>query len=523
MSFKSFNFNNKSHENIKNNNYSDRLIESYVSLSERKNHPEISSAIKSDKKLRFGLLSKLKPKLTDTKGIHNESKLKLINRINSFRKIYFDYYRNHGFSLKEIKALKKENNFFSKNYKKMKEKNNENKKQYFAELKEEYEKNNYYVPAFIGNKKNLFKGNILLSNDKELENFILYNFASNKSNMKSLSFLEKIQNEVINRRNIKEGRPVFVLSNNPIYTPKYNFDKIMRDQKREIKKSKSEIKKVKNTISLIDDIDFFFNSDNRQYLNKLKYEDTRESSTKISTRVNSAMGIFENNQFDYINKISNLIKSNNSNNKKIENFYSENTNSTNNANTTESNIIPLKIDKSVPILSDFKNIEPYTERNKNIKNGNLKKFIIKKNTLEKNENSGKIKLKMRINSKKYNKENILSKLYEKINKNEKINSLKLNNQLKKYIKSYKKSFSFEAEKDINSYNISNKVDNIRQSFNENISIKNDIYLRKISGSSLDKINNINKRDIKLKENINNIEDKMIKIYCDLDNPKNINS
>ena len=37
------------------------------------------------------------------------------------------------------------------------------------------------------------------------------------------------------------------------------------------------------------------------------------------------------------------------------------------------------------------------------------------------------------------------------------------------------------------------------------------------------INILNKKDLKIKENITKIEGKMIKIYCDLDNPKNINN
>ena len=42
--------------------------------------------------------------------------------------------------MKEIRTLKKENNFFSRNYNLIKEKSGENKKIYFNEIKEEYEK-----------------------------------------------------------------------------------------------------------------------------------------------------------------------------------------------------------------------------------------------------------------------------------------------------------------------------------------------------------------------------------------------
>ena len=121
MSFNSIN-REQSPKNILSSN---KFIESYASLSEKKKYPEISLALKKDKKIRFGLLSNLKPKLIDVKGINSENKLKLVDRTNSFRKIYFDNYHNQGFSMKEIRTLKKENSFFSKNYKRSD--NNSNK------------------------------------------------------------------------------------------------------------------------------------------------------------------------------------------------------------------------------------------------------------------------------------------------------------------------------------------------------------------------------------------------------------
>ena len=98
----------------------------------------------------------------------------------------------------------------------------------------------------------------------------------------------------------------------------------------------------------------------------------------------------------------------------------------------------------------------------------------------------------------------------------------LNHQINKYIHSHKNNFSSNGIKDISQYNICNKVDKARQKIcNENY-IKDDISLRKINGSSMNTINNLSKKDSRLKENITNIESKMIKMYCDLDNPKNIN-
>ena len=529
MSFNSIN----SEQSPKNILSSNKFIESYASLSEKKKYPEISLALKKDKKIRFGLLSNLKPKLIDVKGINSENKLKLVDRINSFRKIYFDNYHNQGFSMKEIRTLKKENSFFSKNYKIMKEKSGENKKQYFKEIKEEYEKKNYYVPALFGNKKNIFNGNILLYNDNELQNFILYDIGTKKSNKKSLYFLEKIQNEIINRRNVKEGKPQFIVYKNPLLEHKSNFDKIVRDKKKEIKKSKSEIKKIRNTLNIMDEIDFFFNSDSKQYLDLLKYEDSRESSAKISTRVNSPIGLFENIKF-----FKNLNLYNNRNNI-LENINTENTNATNNANNiTETINSPVNNNNNnILDLSDFRNNGPITERNNNIHINVIKRK--KKRETKKNSNSvdnnnninldskKKIRIKTRMLTRKNNKENFkttLERLYERITKKGNNNNLlKFNNQINKYINSHKSKFpfSFEGIKDLSPYNLSNKIENVRQKICNRNYIKDDVYLRKNNGGTMESINKLNKQDFNLKENITKIEDKMIKIFCDLNNPKNI--
>ena len=168
--------------------------------------------------------------------------------------------------------------------------------------------------------------------------------------------MEKIQSEVVDKHRVKEGNPKFVLYKNPLLEHKNYIDKIKRDQKKEIKSSKSEIKKVRNTINLIDEIDYFFNSDNRQYLNKLKYESSRDSSAKISTRVNSAMGLLENIKKRNNLNLFNLINNN-------ENLNTENTNLTNNViNTTKNKVYPLEINKD-SFVSDYKNIKPLTERN----------------------------------------------------------------------------------------------------------------------------------------------------------------
>ena len=550
MSFKSIQSPSNVKVDIKNRLTAKKLLQSYVSLREIKNHPEISSAIKSDKKMSFGLLSNVKPKLTDIKGINNINKQKLVNRINTFRKIFFDNCRNSDSSMNEIRILRKENNDFTNNYKKVKELNGDNKKQFFADIKEAYEKKNYYVPPLVGNKKNLFNGNILLANNNDLQDFILYDFGTTKSNNKSIFFLEKIQNEIINR-NLNEGKKYFLsgkkLSKNQLDC----FDKIEKDNIMDIKNSKSEIKKTKITIDLMGDIDFFFNSDGRQYFNRLKKDISRESSARISTRVSSAIGLFENikfmnNLYRQNNKFSprNQIISNNSTNSNnnitniensninIINLYNENTNITSNMNNiTESTISPLKNEISRLNLSDIKSIEQLSARNKENNNSKIsEEKKIKLTKKSKISNSFKVKNKEKtkkssLKANKINKESIkdtLEKLYEKTEKSNYKNKIKINNHIKNYFKLKNVNVSSDEKKEMIHYSISHNIDNVRQKLSNNNCFKNDYYLRRMGGNSLDKITRLNKKNEKLRQYMNKIEDKMIKMYCELKNPKIIN-
>ena len=512
MSFKNIKFLNKG---VKNRNIesSNRIIESYTSLTERKNNPVISLPIKNERKINISLLTPLKPHLTSIKNIKNEKKVKLINRINSFRKIYFNNNLNQDSSTKEIKRLKKENDFFSKYYKKLKLKKGENKNEYFSDIKQEYEKRKYYVPP-LNYKKNIFKDNLLLCNDQKLQDFILYDKGSKKSNEKSLLFLEKIKNTINSKKNINQLKPLMEINRNPLIGNNYDTDIIINGKKGEIKKSKSEIQKVKNIINIIDEIDFFFNSTHKQYLNYLKFGDSREKSAKISTRINSANDLFENIHF--INNDNNNRHLNYKLN--LNSLNTENTNETNLTNNIiEKGISPSKTDKKFSSFCGVKNYEEILERFNNSKIiRDIKKAIsFKINT--KIDNLNKLKTK-KIKTKKLNKEyfkTTLERLYEKISKNENVNDANLNEQIKKYIFKYKNNFSFEEEKEITPYNLSKKIENARKKIFNFKNIQDSIYLRKKSGKSLDKINKIRKRNLQLKENIIQIEEKMISDFNDL--------
>ena len=262
------------------------LYNSYLTMEEIKRHPEITPAIKGDKKFRLDILSNQKPKIISVKGIHNENKVKFATRLNAFHKIFFDYYKNQKNSLNEIHSLSKENKDFIKKYKNANKKDDKEK---FNDIKSEYEKRNYYVPPLEG-KKNLFNGNILLSNKEELKNYILYDLGSHISNSKSLSFLHKINKKLGDKTSEKALKMINVVKE----PSSFSRDKIEKDRIKEIHKTQNDIMNVQETINSLEDIDYFFNIDNKQYLEALKGQDSRGSSAKISTRVNSALNRIEN-------------------------------------------------------------------------------------------------------------------------------------------------------------------------------------------------------------------------------------
>ena len=154
-------------------------------------NPVISSALTTDKKITFSLLTPSKSKIISIKGLKNEKTQHLVDRINTFRKVYYNYYKNYKYSLDEMNALSKENSLFIRQYHKIEEKT-DIKQDKFEEIKKEYKKKNYNLPDIDGNK-NLFGGSLLLSNnDTDMKKYIIYGVGTEKSNQKSISYLNKV-------------------------------------------------------------------------------------------------------------------------------------------------------------------------------------------------------------------------------------------------------------------------------------------------------------------------------------------
>ena len=229
------------------------IFKKYLSIEEIKKHPEIPQAIRGDKKFHLDILSQQKPSTINIEGIQSLNKIKFANRLNAFHKLFFDHFKNNRSTKNEINLLRQENYDFSKKYKIS---NQNNIKEKFSDIINTYKKRNYYLPEI--EKKNLFSENILLSNNEELKNYILYNSGTRMGTSKSLSFLHKINAKMGDKTSEKELK--IVNSNlDMIYLGK---DRVLTEQKNEIKKTQNDIINITETIKSIDDINRFFTLNN---------------------------------------------------------------------------------------------------------------------------------------------------------------------------------------------------------------------------------------------------------------------
>ena len=437
------------------------IFSKYITVDELKKHPELYPSLKREKKLRLDVLSQQKPKIINIKGIQSENKSKFASRLNSFYKLFFDYYKRQKNSSEDVNLLNQENKDFLKKYKKVNKEKEKNKNQ-FNDIKEEYEKNNYYLSSLDTNK-NLFNGNILLSNNKELKNYILYDLGTQISNDKSMSFLHKVNQKFGN----KSSEKALKIINERLDMEKIERDKIEEDKKKEIINTKNEIVNIKETINSIESIDKFFQLENKNYLINLKSGRNRENSAIISTRYNSA---------------NMLNRNDNNNNNKNHSLIQKASN-----NKEKEKIIKKKEKNKERLRLSINNID---------------------NKIKKNTNG---------QTKTYTKNNRLSSplenLYDRISTKE--NLLIYQPDVKEYLENKKYDVSVRLRPSI----ICNNFEKTREKICTSDFLKNDIQLRRQMVGNVSKVELMNDNDIKAKNKMNLIEDKMIKLFCDINNPK----
>ena len=460
-------------KNKKINKFSSKeIFNKFLTIEQLKKHPEIIPAIKGDKKVRLNILTGINPKVINIKGIQNQNKIKFASRLNSFNKLYFDFYKKNINIKDEIKMLIQENKEFSKKYN-ISYKNNIKEK--FNDIKSEYEKRHYYISP-IKENKNLFKGNILLQNQEELKNYILYDLGTPMSNSKSLSFLHKINGKLGDKTSERELKKI----NQKLDKISLGEDKIIKDHKCEIKKTKDNIAEIKETFNSINEMNYFFDSDTKNYLENLRTDNSRESSAKISTRVNSAINCLNNSKFSHKNSLNNLLGNKN---KKI--FKLKILNMINNINENK------KKGSQIIIRNNKHNNE--NSLNNETNNNNFNYF----KTIDSNDSN----------------QSSFEKLYYKISTQE--NVLKFQPQLKKFLKKKK----FDISLNINPISVCNNFESTREIINRSDFFKQNMQLRKQIKENNFNTDRINNKDMKIKDEINCIEDKMIKLFCDINNPR----
>jgi len=112
-----------------------------------------------------------------------------------------------------------------------------------------------------------------------------------------------------------------------------------------------------------------------------------------------------------------------------------------------------------------------------------------------------------------NSENILENLYDKMSTKEDL--LIFQPDIKQYLENKK----FDVSIKLTPSNICNNFEKTREKICTSDFLKNNIQLRKQMGNIESKVEEINNNDTKAINKMNNIEDKMIKLFCDINNPK----
>ena len=464
-----------------------------MSTSEINSNPVLSSALTQDKKITLNYLTPTKSKIISIKGIKNEKHQRLISQLNTFRKSYFNYYKKYKYSMDEVINLSKENSLFIKNYHELEKKIGLKDNKKFEEIKKEYEKKNYNLPTIDGNK-NLFGGSLLLSNSEtDLKKYIIYGVGSQKSNDRSIKYLNKVNEDINkktqNNKKIKlhsKKKQTFRRGGVVVPSPFYAYYKISNEKLKEIMDFQNNINNIKNTIDSISEIDYFFDADNKLYLNSLKFLDSRKSSANFSTGVN-------------LDRMSGNINSS---------FCSR-------KDFNASNISSIQDGTRITYSKDLKGkirrvsfnpntmvsfLDKQKNNNKDISSKEIPTFthIIKSPKKRK-----KIPI---VKNYKNDHRKSLEKLYNEVSRSQ--NTSILNKRIEKYLKLRK----YEILPKISPSNLCHNIENVREKICKGKTLNKVIELRKNLEENQDTVNKMNKNELSAIKNMNEMEDKIIKVF-----------
>lgn len=543
----------------------DRL-KSHISADEINSTPILNNLLNKNRRIKYSSLTNLKPHLTpinDIKGIKDKKEIKLINNIDSFRQIFYEYNKNQKVPRNnEPKVYTGNKSYnFSKIYNSIKNIESLGKKEMLEEIKELYKNNNISLPSIDNSDKNLFSNNLLLTKENYIKNAIMFKLSSEKSNVKSMSYLKKIQKNINNKILGKQNNFLPRMHNryNRYYKDSYIFKNIgsANNKKESITKSIKDINNIKQTINTIDDLDYFFESSNQQYLNYLK----NPKNSKMSTRVNSAFcektvaNVY--NDINIYKLTKNKIKSLDKNkenklsfvpNDKIDNRGVATDNKiniynyksiNNNINILNKNNSMDNIKKNNNKISNFIKIKKINLNDKRDESNSSKKKVkinfqkneqlvpIKKVSIKKRlkNNNQKLDLSDKFNIIPYkgkkksfynyqkkslkDSKSIVEYVYDKIKKKEDFNES--TNLIKKYIKI--RSFSIDSK--VHPIDICNGYHNVRDYLSRNDFLKKYLKLKEASGYEDKSFNSMKNEYYKYKTKLNNLADDINKVITNL--------
>ena len=410
--------------------------------------------------------------------------------------------------LKDLNDPNKKNDKFIENYNNLFAKSVDNRNKIaFSDIRAQYEKQDYKLPK-LENGNNLFKSNLLLSdNGTELKKYINYGLVTEKSNQKTLKYLdrlnEKIHNELLVDDNQVHDISIFKNLNNDennntnniyknrryyIFSSLIALRKMSKEKLKEIHKDKKDIKKIKKTIDSINDIDYFFSSDNKEYLDYIKYYNSRNTSANFSTSLGNNNSLFSSkNKSNILNlrNISKLSSDENSNNKRRK-----------------------ILKKKVTFRMDLNKLNSDKEK-KDKENDKENKSQSKSNS--KSEKKKKIKKNINKNINKNNYKKTLETLYNKISNSE--NTTIYDKKIRSYLKFRKYPLEHKIDENI----ICNNVEILRDKICKDESIKKVIGLRRSVGNYFKENKVFDNKELEIEKKVNDIEDEMIKAFSEFKN------
>ena len=511
-----------------------KLLNSRINKEELRNKPEISDALENEKIIRFDFLSPVKPKFIDTKGFKNEKKKNMVEDINSFKQIYYKDYMINKSSLEKIYKISNENNIFLNHFSGFnKNFDNKTQKEILKEIQLKYKKKMGFSPT-LNENGNLFSHSILLQNEKDLKQYISLDLDTIKKDSNSISFLknmrnklnlntskannflEKLKNEEFNNNYDNEEDTINVRNN----VKKYNSAKVYNENDESVDDLKRDINKTKECVNSIDNLNYFLenynNENNKNYWNHIQNIKSRKNSMESSTRMNSGVKMLKIklkiNDFYKAHKKNKSVNVNNT-------LYKKEINEYNYKNNNTVNLPLIKANNNITYSENKSHNNLEKSNDKETKNDYIKitepnKYELKRDKNKANSNKRKIKKKkVKIKKIDLRKPSMgLEKLYETLSKTE--DFIGYNKEIENYLK-YN---NYKIKEKINSDVLYKTVDQSRRRITDNSSVKKnyDIMINnkfKSYEQNKEMILNSNK----IKKNIENIEERMIDLLCEVNN------